>query len=230
MTSFPSAKTEWRATTTSGTGRVSRGAAAFTLVEIIIAISVVAILAGLAVPAIESVQRERIAREPVNRLALLAREVRGRAMAEGRPYQIVLDGNGFRASRFLRPYGGLEEAGEIRLALAEAERRDALVEAARRRGMEEAPATEPDPREELVRDGLRFFEEYEFPPGLRPSLRFWNDTEWVPLLGGEFRRWIFQPSGMCEPMRFRAEAEGSFFEIEFHPLTADIGSERSWVE
>jgi len=35
---------------------------------------------------------------------------------------------------------------------------------------------------------------------------------------------------MCEPIRFRVEAEKSFFEVEFHPLTADVKSERSWVE
>lgn len=230
MTSTPSAKTGSRATTTSGTGRVPAGDGAFTLVEIIVAISVVAILTGLALPAIESVQRERLAREPVNRLALLAREVRGRAMAEGRPYQIVVDASGFRASRFLRPYGGLEEASEMRLALAQMEEREALAEAARKRGIETGPELPPDPREELVREGLRYFEDYTFPDGLRASLRFWNDTEWLPLEGNEFRRWIFQPSGMCEPLRFRAEADTSFFEVEFHPLTADIRSERSWVE
>jgi Tfp pilus assembly protein FimT len=61
---------------------------------VVIAVSVVAILTGLAVPAIDSVQRERLAREPVNRLILLAREVRGRAMTEQRPYQIMFDGEG----------------------------------------------------------------------------------------------------------------------------------------
>jgi prepilin-type N-terminal cleavage/methylation domain-containing protein len=230
MTSIPSAKTGWKATTTSGTGRVPARDGAFTLVEIIIAISVVAILTGIAVPAIESVQRERLAREPVSRLALLAREARGRALAEGRPYQIVLDAQGFRASRFLRPYGGLEEAAETRLALAQMEEREALAEAARSRGISTEAETTPDPRQEQVREGLRYFQEYAFPQGLRTSLRFWNDTEWVSLQGSEFRRWIFQPNGMCEPVRFRAEAESSFFEVEFHPLTADIKSERSWVE
>ena len=50
------------------------------------------------------------------------------------------------------------------------------------------------------------------------------------MTGGEFRRWIFQPSGMCEPLKVRMEADAAFFEIEFHPLTADIVRERSWVE
>lgn len=230
MTSTPSAKTGWKATTTSGTGRVPESSGAFTLVEIVIAISVVAILTGLAVPAIDSVQRERLAREPVNRLSLLAREVRGRAMAEQRPYQIVIDAEGFRASRFLHPYGGREETETIRLEMAQMEERQALIDAAKERGISTGVETPPDPREERIREGMRFFQEYAFPEDLRVSLRSWNDTEWLAMEGSEFRRWIFQPSGMCEPMRVKVEAENSFFEVEFHPLTADVKSERSWVE
>ena len=61
----------------SGTGKARDWqASGFTLVELVIAITVLAILGGLAVPAIDSVQRERLAREPVNQLYLLAREVR----------------------------------------------------------------------------------------------------------------------------------------------------------
>lgn len=232
MTSIPLAKTGWKATTTSGTGRSPAASGAFTLVELVVAITVLSILGSLAVPAIEGVQRERLAREPVNRLLLLAREVRGRAMAEERPYQILLDSEGFRATRFYHPYGGREDGETIRRELQRMAERDAIVEASRARGisMEAAPETLPDPRRELVEEGLRFFEEYAFPDGLRVSVRFWNDTEWVSLEGSEYRRWIFQPSGMCEPMRFQVAAEDSFFEVEFHPLTADVKSERSWVD
>jgi len=191
---------------------------------------VLAILTGLAVPAIDSVQKERLAREPVNRLALLAREVRGRAMSEERPYQILFDGRGFRASRFLRPYAGPEEAETIRLDLEKIAEREQMLEASEARGISAQPETAPNPKVEKVREGLRYFQEYEFPADVQVSVRFWNDIEWVPLTGAETKRWIFQPSGMCEPMRFRVEAEKSFFEVEFHPLTADVKSERSWVE
>lgn len=230
MISTPTAKTGWKATTTSGTGSHPPLSRAFTLVEIVIAISVVAILTGLAVPAIDSVQRERLAREPVNRLALLAREVRGRAMAEGRPYQILIDAQGFRATRFLRPYAGPEEAETLRLEMEQDAVLRAMIEASAARGIETSPASPPDPKAEQVREGMRYFQEYAFPSGVRTSVRFWNDMEWLAMAGSEHRHWIFQPSGMCEPMRFRVEADSSFFEVEFHPLTADVKSERSWVE
>lgn len=229
MTSFPSAKTGWKATTTSGTGSSRSKVGGFTLVEVIIAISVLAILTGLAVPAIDSVQRERLAREPVNQLILTAREIRGRAMAEQRPYQIVFDGGGFRASRFFQPYGGPEEFETLRQELEQLELRDEMVEASESRGIA-VEETEPDPLREQVEEGLRFLEEYKIDPSLQVSLKFWDDTQWVSVEGGEYRRWIFQPSGMCEPMRIRVEADKSYFEVEFHPLTADVKSERSWVE
>jgi prepilin-type N-terminal cleavage/methylation domain-containing protein len=199
MTSFPSAKTGWRARTTSGTGEVSASRRAFTLVELVIAISVLAILTGLAVPAIDSVQ-------------------------------ILFDGQGFRASRFLRPYAGPEEAEAIRLDLEQIAEREEMIEASQARGIQVEEAAPPDPKEEQVREGLRYFQEYDYPADVQVSVRFWNDIEWVPLTGAEYKRWIFQPSGMCEPMRFRVEAEKSFFEVEFHPLTADVKSEKSWVE
>ncbi len=229
MTSFPSVKTGWKATTISGTGSSRSGVRGFTLVEVVIAISVLAILTGLAVPAIDSVQRERLAREPVNQLILTAREIRGRAMTEQRPYQIVFDGEGFRASRFFHPYGGPGEFETLRQELEQLELRDEIVEASENRGMA-VEETEPDPLKEQVEEGLRFLEEYKIDPSLRVSLKFWDDTQWISVEGGEYRRWIFQPSGMCEPMRIRVEAEKSYFEVEFHPLTADVKSERSWVE
>ncbi|MEM9016301.1 MAG: type II secretion system protein [Verrucomicrobiota bacterium] len=201
----------------------------FSLVELVIAISVLTVLAGLAIPAIDSAQRERIAREPVNALYELAREVRLRSMRERRPYQIVFDQSGFRASRFFHPYGGPEEFEELQLELDALAQRDAMIEASQARGID-LEAIEVDPRIEAVEAGFRYRAEYEFEPGLNVSVRFWNETQWVALGGGEFRRWIFQPSGMCEPMRFRVEADEAFFEVEFHPLTADIKSERSWVE
>lgn len=230
MTSFPSAKTAWKAKTTSGTGSLSRSRSAFTLVEVVIAVAVVAILTGLAVPAIDSVQRERLAREPVNRLVLLAREVRGRAMAEQRPYQILFDGEGFRASRFFSPYGGREEAQNLRQRIELMAQREEIAEASRKRGIALEAKAEVDPGEARIEEGLRYLEEYEIGADLRVSLKFWNETAWVSMSGAEYRRWIFQPSGMCEPLRFRVEADKSFFEVEFHPLTADVQSEKSWVE
>jgi prepilin-type N-terminal cleavage/methylation domain-containing protein len=217
----------------SATGEASarrdRRGAAFTLVELVVALTVLSILAGLAIPAVTSVQNERVAREPVNALFLLSREVRLRAMEERQPYQIVFTGGGFKAARFFQPYGGAEEFADLQVRLAEQARTQEIIEASQARGIS-LENTVPDPQREKVAAGLRFFSEYELPEGVDLKLRTWNESDWVDLSTGVFRRWIFQPSGMVEPIQVQVESEGAFFEIEFHPLTGDVTRERSWVE
>lgn len=210
--------------------RPQGGAQAFTLVELLIALTVLALLAGLTVPAIDGIQKERLAREPVDALHRMARAARGRAMAEQRPYQIAFDGSGFRVARFFSPYPGPEEFETRRIELRELDRLEEMREASRQRGIQVSPEEEPDPRMERLQEGMRYFEEYSLPPGVRLSLRFWGDTDWQEMSAGQFRRWVFQPSGMSEPILVRVERENAFFEVEFHPLTADVKRERSWVE
>ena len=108
-------------------------------------------------------------------------------------------------------------------------REQEMIDASRARGID-LSAEEVDLKQIEIEEGLQYFREYEWSDDVECSLRFWDEMQWVGLSSGEFRRWIFQPSGMCEPLRLRIEANGAYFEIEFHPLTADIKSERSWVE
>lgn len=218
----------------SATGRAALPSArtrqrAFTIVELVVALTVLSILAGLAIPAVTSVQNERVAREPVNALVLLSREVRLRAMEERQPYQIVFVSEGFKASRFFHPYGGAEEFADLQVRLAEQDRSQEIIEASQDRGIS-LETTAVDPLKEKVAAGLRFFSEYELPSGVALKLRTWNESDWVDLSTDVFRRWIFQPSGMVEPIQVQVESEGAFFEIEFHPLTGDITREQSWVE
>ena len=100
------------------TGKQLRLQSGFTLVEMIIVLSVLALLTAAAIPSIDGVLKERQAREPISELLLLAREVRNRALSEQRPYQIAFDSEGFRASRYFNPYGGAEEFDQLQELLA----------------------------------------------------------------------------------------------------------------
>ena len=125
---------------------------------------------------------------------------------------------------------GCEEFDELKMKLDQLDQRDAIIEASQARGIDMSGPREVDLQLEQVDEGIRFLKEYDLESGVDYKLRFWDDTDWIDMNGGEFRRWVFQPSGMCEPLKIQVQSEGAFFEIEFHPLTADVKRERSWVE
>ncbi len=213
---------------------------AFTLVEVVIVLTVVGILAGIAVPTINGVVREREAREPVAELVRLARTVRQRAIRDQVPYQIAFDGQGFHAARFFNPYGEAEEFAQVLRDMEALEQRRKLIEASQDRigaladfGVQEsfgsAPSQSVNNRAEEAASSI-YYETYQMPEGTNYELLFWGQTEWTPMQSGRFERWVFQPSGMCKPIKIRVSSEGAFFEVEFHPLTGDVKSERGWVE
>lgn len=39
------------------------------------------------------------------------------------------------------------------------------------------------------------------------------------------QRWVFQPAGLCEPLRMRVEEGDAWMEVSFDPLTASIDDE-----
>lgn len=211
----------------------ARHSRAFTLVEIVIALTIIGILAGVTIPTVNSIEKERAARAPVTELARMVRTVRGRAMAEQVPYQIAFDERGFHAARFFNPYGESEEFDQLVRDIEVIEQQQEIIDASRARGIDlnegKAP-TAADRALEAAREGLKYHESYELPDGVRYSLLFWGETDWIDMQSGLFRRWVFQPTGMCQPMKIRVESDNAFFEVDFHPLTGDVKSERSWVE
>ncbi len=201
---------------------------AFTLVEIVITLSVMAVLVGISVPAISGLQRQHQAREPVTELVRMARTVRARAMAEQHPYQIVFDREGFHASEYFSPYGGKEEFDDLVKELEEAERVREMVEASGKRMGDLGKAVEQDP---VVNQAAGvYYESYQLPDGVRYEIMMRGDQQWVPMNGAEFKRWVFQSSGMCDPFKIRIQSDNAFFEVSFHPLTGDIKEEQSYVE
>ena len=210
-----------------------RRESAFTLVEIVIGLTIIGILAGITIPTIRSIEKEREAREPMTELVRMARTARTRAMAEQVPYQVAFDQRGFHLARYFNPYGESEEFDQLVRDIEQIEQRQEIIEASRDRGIDMNEGREPtfeDRAMETAQAGLQFHESYELPDGVRYSLLYWGETDWIDMSSGLFRRWVFQPSGMCQPLKVKIEADNAFFEVDFHPLTGDVKSERSWVE
>lgn len=201
----------------------------FTLVEIVITLTIMALLLAAAVPAIQGVIREKQALEPLTELAEMVQTARDRAIRFQRPYQIGLDAQGCFASGFFPDYQGtlsyqelknevdaLRQEAEVAQASAARFGVDANAESAEPTapGAPPPPPPEPDDRDFLLR--------YPWPEGYQVSVRFWQDAQWEPLEGALSRLWVIQPTGLSLPVLVRIEAEGVSAEGRFDPLTGQL--------
>ena len=63
---------------------------------------------------------------------------------------------------------------------------------------------------------------YRLPGSVVGQTRSWEEEKWEKM---ETLNWIFQPTGICEPLRFRFSKEKAWLETEFNPLTASAQNE-----
>lgn len=214
------------------------GQAGFSLVELIIAITVVIVLSAAAIPSLRGVMAEQRAREPVTELLRLAKEARLRAMKERRPYQVAITAQGFTASRYFDPY----------LNLAELTNFIGAIDAAEQAGVEPDPEDEPasllpDPSSagnvnETTPSSNgqpppvkpEWNDRYTLPAGTTLALQYWHEAAPTPVEGETVKLWVFQPTGICEPLKVRLANEQATFEVSFNALTADIVKESSDIK
>lgn len=204
-------------------------ARAFTLIEIVIALTIVAVLAAATVPMLKGFQDERLAREPVTALLKLAREARMRAMQEKRPYQVAFHATGFTASRYFNPYLQLTELNEFLAAGEAAPAVESTIEEGDKTDIDnggrsnkttELPLAPPAPKYDEY-----WSEKYELPKEVKYLIQHWYDAEPTPIEGEMVKLWVFQPSGVCQPLKIHVEGPSSTFDVEFAALTADIVKE-----
>lgn len=201
---------------------------AFTLVEIIIALTILIIIAAAAIPTFKGFRDEQAAREPVVELTRLAKEARLRAMREKRPYQIAFHAGGFTASRYLSPYLQLSGLTEFLLEVEQKE----LAPPEEEELSNEANQSRPDDTEQVIHtktaDGGKFSEwteDYKLPPNTTYTLQFWHELEALPVDGEVVKLWVFQPTGICQPLKVKLQYDTATFAIEYGALTADIVKE-----
>lgn len=203
--------------------------AAFTLIEIVISLTIVAVLTAATVPMLKGFQNERLAREPVTALVKLAREARMRAMQEKRPYQVAFHGTGFTASRYFNPYLQLAELNEFLEAGEAAPAVESTVDQGEKSDMDsgggsikttDLPIAPPPPKFDE-----HWSEKYELPQQVKYAIQHWYDAEPTPIEGNLVKLWVFQPSGVCQPLKIHVEGPSSTFDVEFGALTADIVKE-----
>ncbi|MCB1099323.1 MAG: prepilin-type N-terminal cleavage/methylation domain-containing protein [Verrucomicrobiales bacterium] len=215
----------------------------FTLIELVIAMTIIVVIVGVAIPAMQGVSDERNARKPIDALADMVQEVRSKAMIEQEAYQIVFDAEGFYALRYFNSYRNRDDFKQLLIEMqkpqdAEGVATDTVERSGATTGdgqvVEAAPnlLTEinegrPEAKVAMRRD--TWLKSFKKPVDIDLTLLFWGDPKWNKVENDYFRRWVFQPTGMCNPLQVRSEIGDGFFEIQFDPLTGEVLREKFYV-
>ena len=64
--------------------------------------------------------------------------------------------------------------------------------------------------------------DYQLDDDMRLEVRRWGDKHFRPPEGDS---WVFEPSGICEPLSVRLYHPAGVIEMEFNPLTAKVAEQ-----
>ena len=213
-------------------------ARAFTLIEIVVALTIVAVVLAIAIPTLQGLDRDEKLRAPMKQLAEMVQDARDHAMREGRSYQIVFEHQGIHASPSMFPFEKRDEflkfLEEMRTPPRpeEIERLQAERQNVQRQEVENARPTEEHPgesREEPPLFKLPWTVTLPIPEGTECEVLMWGDGEWDVIEGDQMRRWTFQPTGMANPAHVRLRTGGTEIEGGFDLLTGELVRERTRV-
>lgn len=217
------------ASSQSASLRRARSRRGFTLVEIVVTLTIIAVAFTISVPLVQGFREEQQAREPIIELVRLAKEARIRAMREKRPYQIAFHQGGFVASRYFSPYLQLSELntfmqeGESGVHRLNPNMDDEDTDLDGGMGETRPSALPMAPPPAKLDDNWE--EHYDLPQDIHYTLKFWHDLEETIIQGEVVKLWVFQPTGLCHPLKLHLERPSAVFDVEFGALTADITRE-----
>ena len=163
--------------------RSQRRSSGFTLIEIVITLSIVALLLGMTVLSINSVSSERLLREPAEKLKDFAKQARMFAIVEQRPHQVLITPRSLR----LQSSGQLLDEDYVNL------------------------------KGEL-KESIPALKRYDLDDDTRMLIRRWNDTEFRQV---KVDSWVFEHSGICEPLSIRFERSDRRFLFGAHVQCPD---------
>lgn len=215
----------------------------FTLIEIVVALTVVAVIAAVAIPTLKGLNRSEQARAPVQALAELVQEVRNRAVREGRAYQIVFERGGMHAMAGSRTFNRREDLidhlKELRtppvITVTEkqlSDRPEVVREAPAITSFSAGQAMKPmvsqnpgEPSPEAPGIEMPWCESIPLDLKTACAVLLWGDPEWDSMDGDKLRTWVFQPTGMISPARVRLQEAGQELEAAFDPMTGELTAE-----
>jgi prepilin-type N-terminal cleavage/methylation domain-containing protein len=217
--------------------QLGSSAHAFTLIEIVVALTIIAIVLTIAIPTLKGLDQDEKLRAPITQLAEMVQDARDHAMREGRAYQIVFEREGIHASPSMFPFEKRDEflkfLEEMRTPPRpeEIERLKAERANVQRQEVVNARAQEELPGEIRADEPPLFKMPWTvtlpIPEGTECEVLMWGDGEWDVIEGDKMRRWTFQPTGMANPARVRFRSGETELESGFDLLTGELVRERT---
>jgi prepilin-type N-terminal cleavage/methylation domain-containing protein len=178
--------------------RTSNGRAGFSLLEIVIALSIATLMMGGAIAFLVFRTDERKLRSTASEIELLAKQARTTAILRQTPYAIEFRPGSVRMTPMAG--AGLAQVGSMSLNTT----------------LGNVPVQTP---EAAPGGGGK---SVEIDSALVMFVRRWNTADWQPMSDKFTHVWRFDPDGLCEPLGVRLETGGNHIEITFHPLTATV--------
>lgn len=163
--------------------------AAFTLMEMLVALAIIGIIIGGGFSAMSGLNEEQALRRPLGELKVMAKKAWQQAMQEQRAWQIVIRGDGF----ILQPRQAVN-AEDARL-------------------FQQA--------DEAMNRGPGYLS-YKLEPEVRVEVRHFGEDQWHEPRPDV---WVFEHSGLCEPISVRLVTEYATVSVQFDPLTAAVAME-----
>ena len=175
------------------TKRYQRSSAGFTLIEVVISFVLIVLIIGVGVLSLATESARKQITKPAGELKKYARRGLQMAINQRRAFAIQLTPDSFALRE-----GSMDTAGEGGIDRFSSDSFDESIEDESPSGMLGAYQLDELMTLEVRRWGEKFFRKPE------------GDA------------WVFEPSGICEPIGIKLIHEKGFIEMEFNPLTAKI--------
>jgi type II secretory pathway pseudopilin PulG len=216
---------------------ICRSQGGFTLLEIVIVLTLLIIIAALSVPTMRGLKDEEAARAPISELADMVKETRLQAMKDQRPYQIAFTSMGFSATRYFSPYMQAAQLEEFtqKIEIDEEQRAEIAPSIATSDPVDPSktaatPSTNAPGQQSSDVPFKEWTRKYKLPDNLRYSVQLWYEIDPTPIEGDVVKLWVFQPSGIVIPMTLSLDRDNAHFDISFNALTGDIAKESSQLK
>lgn len=175
------------------TKRYQRSSAGFTLIEVVISFVLIVLIIGVGVLSLATESARKQITKPAGELKKYARRGLQMAINQRRAFAIQLTPDSFALRE-----GSMDTVGEDGIDRFSSDSFDESIEDESPSGMLGAYQLDELMTLEVRRWGEKYFRKPE------------GDA------------WVFEPSGICEPIGIKLIHEKGFIEMEFNPLTAKI--------